>query len=88
MKSWNRKLWGVEFTTDEPPILIGLSWRHELANLRPYYPGEPTRALLFTTRNEARKWCAAKNAEYAQRSDFVAQWRHRPVRVIETVRKP
>lgn len=82
--SWNRLLWGVEFTgsNGEPARLIGGLW-HEAGS--PRYTGEPTRAVLFESRRQAREWCAKKNDSYKQSEDFVNRWRVRPARVRETV---
>jgi hypothetical protein len=56
------------------------------ARLVSYYQGEPTRALLFTTRTEARSFCDVQHAKYIGRTDCCARWRFRPVRVRETVK--
>lgn len=67
-------------------MLIGNLWAAELRG-EPY-PGEPTRALLFCTREHARAWCAdtlRKWRDGRQRDDIVARWTVRPVRVRETV---
>ena len=83
MTAWNRLQWGVEFIgLDGVPILIGSAWHSEAC--RKSYPGEPTRALLFCSRQQARAWCAAENARYAAREDL-RSWHVRPVRVRETV---
>jgi hypothetical protein len=91
VKSWHRLLWGVEFTgsrTDDDPVLIGRLWADEWAISTPY-PGEPTRALLFTTRELARQWCAETMAKWRDRrhDDCVSRWRVRAVRVRETVQQ-
>jgi len=86
--NWNRKRWGVEFSSPlSKPCLIGSLWNDELTHLGKYYDGEPPRALLFTNRKLARDWCKAEQAKYAHRNDVCADWRFRPVRVRETVRK-
>lgn len=84
--SWTREFWGVEFTgglPGDPPILLGSIW------MRPppiaQYNGEPTRAILFRTRQQARDWCRAKQAEYAGRPDCCGDWRFRAVKVVERV---
>jgi hypothetical protein len=85
--AWKRKLWGIEFTGSMPgdrPAIIGRTWDK---HIEPTYSGEPSRALLFTTRQLAREWCHAKLAQFRGRKDFVARWKFRPVRVIETVEK-
>ena len=82
---WNRKQWGVEAEYEKgKPVLIGTGW-HSAHPAQ--YVGEPTRCLLFTTRSAAREWCKAKMATYTGRSDCCAEWKFRPVRVIESVRK-
>lgn len=84
MKPWNRKLWGVQFTTGrDEGILIGSLW---LLGERSHYPDEPTRALVFQTRRGARAYCKEERAKYEGRQDSCKSWRFRPVRVIETVR--
>lgn len=92
VRRWDRLLWGVEFTgsrTDAAPMLIGRIWAAEWSSATSYpYPGEPTRALLFTTREIARQWCAETMARWrdgGQRDDCVSRWRVRAVRVRETV---
>ena len=50
------------------------------------YQGEPTRPLLFTSRTLARQWCEAERTKYALRA-ACRDWRFRPVRVREIVRK-
>jgi len=85
--NWNRKLWGVEFTSNNGrKLLLGSLWYHEFTHLRKYYDQEPTRALLFCTRKAAREWCKKEQAKYAHRTDCCADWRFRPVRVRETVK--
>ena len=85
--SWNRKLWGVEFSSlGEKPILIGAGWMRELPN-RPLYPGCPTRPILFETRRQARDWCSDKQATSRARGGVCAKWSYRAVRVQETVVK-
>ena len=82
---WNRSLWGVEFFAGDGKkrLLLGAGWG---GMTRASYAGEPTHALLFTSRAAARAWCVMKQAGYAGRADFCAQWWFRPVRVRETVR--
>jgi hypothetical protein len=88
-RGWSRQLWGVVLTSgdgDERPMLIGSLW-HRAEFRGAQYSGEPPRALLFTTRQEARTWCTERQAEYAARpeTDPARHWRFRPVRVRETV---
>lgn len=85
--SWNRKLWGVEFTSpSNKSILIGTGWMQEIPN-QPYYPGCPTRPILFTTRKVAREWCRDRTAEARSHQDIREKWSFRAVRVRETVVK-
>ncbi len=80
-KAWNRELWGIEFKSKEtPPMLIGGGW-HE-AMIRPRYPGEPSRAVLFTSRRLAREWCEAKQKTY---NVNLPDWKLRVVKVLEVV---
>lgn len=83
---WHRKLWGVRMHDTEGQMLIGNLWlTAEDGDSHPY-AGEPTRALLFCTRQQARTWCARRNAEWRARKDLVvSRWRVLPVRVVETV---
>jgi hypothetical protein len=84
---WKKQLWGVEFKgsiNDDDPMLLGRLW-HEYAS--PGFRDEPTRALLFKTREAAREWCRRQLDKNKDRTDCCALWRFRPVRVIETVRK-
>lgn len=86
---WHRLLWGVAFESmggDHDAMLIGSLWADDLKSIR--YEGEPTRALLFCTRAQARAWCAKKMAGWREgrtARDPVMTWRVRPVRVRETV---
>lgn len=89
VRRWDRLLWGVQFTgsaRDDAPMLIGGLWATDLGG-QPYH-GEPTRALLFCTRAQARDWCSETMRKWRdgrQRDDCVTQWVVRPVRVRETV---
>jgi hypothetical protein len=86
MKPWHRKLWGVEFSSgSDDRRLIGSAWAR-FSGFPGHHPGDPTRALLFTTRNAARAWCKAETDHYRHRPDSL-NWRFRPVRVIERVDK-
>lgn len=81
--AWDRRLWGVEWSHKGETMLIGQAW----AELYPSrYAGEPSRPLLFTTRAVCRARCAEKQASYSDRTDFVAKWRFRPIRVRETAK--
>ena len=80
-RPWKRRLWGVEFSG----TLIGSLWIEPAPPSA--YAGEPTRALLFTTRAEARAWVAPENAKQAARGDWWGAKRYRVVRVVETVRQ-
>lgn len=82
MSGWNRKLWGVEcVTATGSTMLIGCAWLRADTS---HYDGEPTRALLFMSRQQAREWCRKKSKEY---DDPHLGFCFRPVRVIETVKK-
>ena len=84
LRKWDRKLWGVLFISPQSePMMIGNAWRIP-CDFKPY-PDEPTRPLIFNSRAGVREWCAARNVEYKQRSDFVGQWRMRVIRVRELV---
>lgn len=85
---WDRPLWGIWFYgADEPPMLLGALWHAQARDCATGYDGEPSRALLFTTRRLARAWCVERNAEWrAHGSAIVQAWRVVPVRVRETVR--
>lgn len=89
VRRWNRLLWGVVFSSgpaDREAMLIGGLWATDLGGTP--YAGEPTRALLFCTRKQAREWCAETMRKWRdgrQRDDIVARWTVRPVRVRETV---
>lgn len=88
---WDSRQWGVVLSTrDRPgcghsdPMLLGSGWDR---TPRTGHVGEPTRALLFTTRDQARAWCDVKNAGNLARGDDYGRACHfRPVRVRETVR--
>lgn len=88
-RRWHRLLWGVQFTRsrdDDAPMLIGGLWHDEARKFNGFYEGEPTRALLFCTRREARHWCTDTNRKWQATKDPIQQrWRVRPVRVRETV---
>lgn len=86
--SWRRKLWAVELTTPHDKTLIGALWAIDADRTEAYYDGEPTRALLFTSRRLARHWCANEMASYRDYSDGhpCRSWKFRPVRVTETVK--
>jgi hypothetical protein len=60
-------------------ILLGTAW-HKLELDR--YPGEPTRALLFTTRKAASEWARQARLKHAKHSP---DWKFKPVRVRETL---
>jgi hypothetical protein len=82
---WRKTLWGVKFSSPlTPPMLLGAAW-HELGRVMKY-AGEPTRALLFETREDARAYCSEQRRKNEGRNDCCATWRFKPVRVVETVR--
>ena len=85
VRPWRKLLWAVEtYSPLSRPHLIGRLWHDSTP--KPY-DGEPTRALLFCTRKDARAYCRAEHDKYRGRQDCCADWRFRPVRVLETVRK-
>ncbi len=82
--TWNRQLWGVEFKgrlKEDKPMLLGQAW-HRVELAAPTYEGEPTRALLFTSREACRKWCRGRQPEAGELG-----WRFTPVKVRELVEK-
>lgn len=84
--TWDRKLWGVEFTSPlTGAAFLSAAWHGVAA--RKGHAGEPPRALLFTTRVAARAWCATEQAKYAARQDCCSDWQFRVVRVREIVKK-
>ena len=89
VRRWNRLLWGVVFTGGilrDPPMLLGGLWHDEARQFYGFYDGEPTRALLFCNRREARHWCSETNRKWQATNDPIQQrWRVSPVRVRETV---
>ena len=91
VKGWNRALWGVRFTgadKTKSPMLIGSSWATDLGGTQ--YLGEPTRALLFRTRAQARAWCRQTLSDWRNGrhcDDSVRYWRVMPVRVREIVQQ-
>jgi hypothetical protein len=81
--TWDRKFWGVEFKggmKEDPPMILGAAWLHGKSPRR--YDGEPTRALLFCTREQAREWCRNRR----ERSKDLG-WKFTPVKVRELVEK-
>jgi hypothetical protein len=82
VRQWDRHQWAVEMRSKScrpEGMLLGVAW-HKI--IPPAHDGEPSRPLLFETRSQARKWCAAKTAECARHSP---DWRFRPVRVREII---
>jgi len=83
IRMWNRKLWGVSLLDGKERLhLLGALWNTS-HDYKPH-KGEPTRPLLFTTRQAAREWCKAKTAACSA-NPSIAHWRFVPVRVIECV---
>ena len=81
-RSWNRILWGVKFTDSTGRVLmIGDGWDHYCR----HHNGEPSRPLLFMTRDQARAWCKSTNANYKGENDDCEKWKFTPVRVREIV---
>ena len=82
--AWDRILWGVEFRgrdKEEPPIILGTLW-HDQPHRRYFHEDEPTRALLFCTRKQARDWCRQSNER-----DGHLDWKYTPIKVRERVAK-
>lgn len=81
---WSCIHWGILFVPnfrDEPPTLIGRAW---LSPTMPKpYPEEPSRALLFKTRTQARAYCRRQHEKY---KDSCPHWKFKPVKVRETVK--
>ena len=88
-KQWDRLLWAIESSElQEKSMLIGRDWGHTRERGgQKSHASEPSRALLFTSRAAAREWCEIEHALYAGRADCCVNWRFRPVRVRETVRR-
>ena len=85
---WNRYLWGVRFTgSDGRSFLIGSSWHRANNTANAGYPGEPSRALLFCKRAQARVFCAEQIKAARLTGGVCEKWRYTPVRVRETVRE-
>lgn len=94
-RDWDRRFWGVVFHAPKNspfswprtrPMLLGDLWLAPGVE-RNFYAGEPTRALLFTTRKLARDWCRKQNAEWLVHGSLIVNnWRASVVRVRETVR--
>lgn len=83
VKPWDCRHWGIRFTgAGGRSMLIGASWH---VQIQAAYEGEPTRALLFTTRELAREFCRGRHERYRDRTDCCAKWRFTPVRVRERV---
>jgi hypothetical protein len=69
-------------TTRLESMILGTQW-HKLEPRR--YPGEPTRALLFTTRKAASEWARQARLKHAKHSP---DWKFKPVRIRETLTPP
>lgn len=86
-KPWDRRLWGIEFEPSlkgDKPLLLGSAWFKPTKDQYCSFYGEPTRALLFCTRDQARNWCRGKNAEWKKAG---LNWHVSAVRVRELVEK-
>jgi hypothetical protein len=83
---WDKKLWAVQFTgADGRTFLLGTRW-HRAANVsNKGYPGEPSRALLFTARRFAREYCTDQRKAAQETGGVCAKWKYKPVRVRESV---
>lgn len=64
-------------------MLIGTAWMTPRPQSQ--YSGEPTRAILFMTREQAREWCKKTELGHKQSGTCCEKWKFRPVRVNETV---
>jgi hypothetical protein len=85
---WDRAMWAVEMSSPgSRPLIIGDAWAGVYA---PKHEGQPTRCLLFVTREQARKWCKVQHDKYASRLeyDICRSWRFKPVRVREIISLP
>lgn len=77
---WSRTLWAIELKSPlSKPGLISQAWKNN-DRVVPKYYREPTRALLFETREAARSYCREANLKYQ-----VHNWHFKPVKVIERV---
>lgn len=85
--SWRSRIfWAIRFDgSSGDPMVIGTAWHKEANERNKGYVGEPSRALLFKTRMQARKYCAARRKEYATIGGVCAKWRFTPIRVRESV---
>jgi len=83
-REWNRTFWGVQFTSslDHTPILLDSIWRTEKSIP---FPDEPTKPMLFCTRAAARKWCKEQMDKNSKRTDYLADWKFRPIKVREQI---
>ena len=79
-----RNFWGVWFRDARGNELGPLFGGWHNAMHFPRYEGEPSRGVFFRTRRQAREWCRAERAKYADRADELTKWRFTPVRVTET----
>lgn len=85
VKAWDRKLWGVVFSSPRSePMLISCTWDTPSVPIH-RWDGEPMGALRFTTFQTAFSWCKSKMAQYKDRQDGLEKWRFHPVRVRERV---
>lgn len=65
-----RAFWGVlhgSHRLHERPLLLGARWDDGYRDAPASYAGQPTAWLLFTTREDARRWCRAERAKYLSR---------------------
>lgn len=81
--SWDRLVWAAKFSGGNE-FLVGEAWDA-------VYPvlGRPMRTLLFSTRRQAREWCAEKMDVWAgyPEGDPVRRWKVKAVRVRESIQE-
>ncbi len=81
VRAWRRVWWGVVVASpaDERRTLAGEYWHDQRTKGR--LDEEPLGPLLFTTRQQARDWCATMQLKHQSSSGL----QFRPVKVRETV---
>ena len=82
-----KKLWGVmmQGSDGERTGLLYTGWHRNIISAR--YDGEPTRPLFFSTRRQARAWCAEMNRFYGEypKGHVCTDWKFFVVRVEQTL---
>lgn len=77
-KIFTTRMWGVayrSFTNRNNTFIVGRSWDTS----KPGYVGEPNRAMVFSTREDARRWCRKKKPSLRYGRLYI-------VRIIEEAR--